>query len=397
MSLGLRVAPGVYEQGNGTYAIKLSTGKRKANGNYEVLTETFHGTKREAIDYRGKLKAEMVEGKLGRPDKKITLGEYLDRWYVYNERRVELGNIRPRTAEWEKATLERLLASLRDKPLAKVTARDVAAIYADLMRPREKDGQEAPGCTADYVLSCHSAFKAAWNDARQLKVEAPDILPDIAEVLPRRVKKDQTVLDNMQARLLIAGAKDEPLRGIITACLCTGARIGEVLGLQESDVDSTNNVITFRRTLVRPGQPPTFGPLKTATSKHEREVRMTALLKKELERLKAVRAQWELMAGEDDWHENHLIFCLPDGRAVHRDNLRNREFNPLLKKLGLPHVRLHDLRHSAATLLLSMGVPLEVVQEILGHTRITTTQIYTHTRVSLQDEAMRRLNEALGG
>jgi len=67
-------------------------------------------------------------------------------------------------------------------------------------------------------------------------------------------------------------------------------------------------------------------------------------------------------------------------------------FSQLLREIGLPHIRFHDLRHSAATLLLSMGAPVKVVQELLGHSNFSTTaNIYAHVLPSMQQEAWHRL------
>jgi integrase len=66
----------------------------------------------------------------------------------------------------------------------------------------------------------------------------------------------------------------------------------------------------------------------------------------------------------------------------------------LFHELGLPHIRFHDLRHSAATLLLSMGVPLKVVQELLGHSNFSmTANIYAHVLPSMQQEAMNKMDD----
>ena len=69
------------------------------------------------------------------------------------------------------------------------------------------------------------------------------------------------------------------------------------------------------------------------------------------------------------------------------------QFARLLKDVGLPHMRFHDLRHSAATLLLSMGVPMKVVQELLGHSNFSiTANVYSHVLPSMQQEAMDKMD-----
>ncbi len=73
-----------------------------------------------------------------------------------------------------------------------------------------------------------------------------------------------------------------------------------------------------------------------------------------------------------------------------------QSFQPLLAKAGLPHIRFHDLRHSTATLLLTLGVHPKIVQELLGHSQIfITLDIYSHILPTLQEEAMSQLNELL--
>ena len=90
-----------------------------------------------------------------------------------------------------------------------------------------------------------------------------------------------------------------------------------------------------------------------------------------------------------------MVFCNIYGDYLDPAHLRQR-FDKLLKEAGLPDVRFHDLRHSAATILLSMGIPAKVVQEILGHSQISMTMdIYSHVMPTLQQDAMNKLNQAL--
>ncbi len=88
-----------------------------------------------------------------------------------------------------------------------------------------------------------------------------------------------------------------------------------------------------------------------------------------------------------------MVFCNIYGGYLDPAHLRQR-FDKLLKEAGLPDVRFHDLRHSAATILLSMGVHPKVVQEILGHSQIgMTMDTYSHVLPSMQQEAMRKLDD----
>jgi integrase len=90
------------------------------------------------------------------------------------------------------------------------------------------------------------------------------------------------------------------------------------------------------------------------------------------------------------------IFCDEDGLPLRAASMLRQSFQPLLVKAGLPRIRFHDLRHSTATMLLTLGVHPKVVQEVLGHSQIfVTMDIYSHILPTLQEEAMHHLNEVL--
>ena len=110
----------------------------------------------------------------------------------------------------------------------------------------------------------------------------------------------------------------------------------------------------------------------------------------------ALRLLEEKKKAGECWQEHEYVFCT--SRGTHLNPTRDvlDQLKAFLKKADLPDIRFHDLRHSAATLLLSLGVHPKVVQEILGHSQITMTMdIYSHVLPNMQQEAMSRLNEAL--
>jgi integrase len=95
------------------------------------------------------------------------------------------------------------------------------------------------------------------------------------------------------------------------------------------------------------------------------------------------------------WEEHDYVFCTQVGTHL-RPSYVVDEFKKLLKKADLPDIRFHDLRHSAATLLLSLGIHPKVVQEMLGHTHISMTMdIYSHVLPSIQQDAVSKLNDLL--
>jgi integrase len=106
--------------------------------------------------------------------------------------------------------------------------------------------------------------------------------------------------------------------------------------------------------------------------------------------------QEKLIAGSN-WQETGLVFTSRLGTPVDPRHVK-RYLDPLLKKAGLPHYRVHDLRHFCASLLLAQNVPLKVVSDILGHSRISiTADLYTHVLPSVRKEAINLMDSILTG
>lgn len=99
---------------------------------------------------------------------------------------------------------------------------------------------------------------------------------------------------------------------------------------------------------------------------------------------------------EEVWIERDLVFTTHEGNYLALTTIR-RAFNSILKQAGLPHMRFHDLRHSAATILLSRGTHPKVVQEILGHSQISMTlDVYSHVLPSMQEDVKKRWDDDFG-
>ncbi len=98
----------------------------------------------------------------------------------------------------------------------------------------------------------------------------------------------------------------------------------------------------------------------------------------------------------DAWQEQDLVFTTAIGGPVRGNHILQREFAPLCAQLGLPRIRLHDLRHTVATLLFKNRIPAKVVQEMLGHSNISMTlDTYSHVLPDMQTEAADSLDDLL--
>lgn len=178
--------------------------------------------------------------------------------------------------------------------------------------------------------------------------------------------------------------------------LSLGLRQGEAPGLWWEDVDFEGGLLRVRRQLLRPagkGEPLTTGPVKSARSK--RTLAVPAPLAKLLREHRARQAADRLAA--DAWADTNLVFTTSTGTPVdHRNDAR--ELKALCQRAGIPPYRVHDLRHTAATLLIAQGQHARVIMEVLGHSQIAVTMnVYGHVMDSQLRGAADAVTEALWG
>ncbi|MGZ3617912.1 MAG: site-specific integrase [Ktedonobacteraceae bacterium] len=131
------------------------------------------------------------------------------------------------------------------------------------------------------------------------------------------------------------------------------------------------------------------------TAKSRRSVHLAPMVVDALKRHRIRQNELRLSTGPA-WDEQGWIFCNAVGKPIEVGNMTRRSFRPLLAKTGLPIIRFHDLRHSAATLLLTARIHPKIVHELLGHSQISLTlDTYSHVLPSLQEDAVNRLNVLL--
>ena len=199
---------------------------------------------------------------------------------------------------------------------------------------------------------------------------------------PRRAPYDFRVLSSEQAQTFLRAVKGDRLEALYVLAITTGMREGELFGLRWTDV----NLRAGSLRLVR--QP------KTKSSR--RQVLLPRIAVETLTAHETRQAAERNHAGTV-WEDNGLVFPNQVGRPINVSNFLPRDFYPLLERAGLPRMRFHDLRHSAATLLLELGIHPKVVSEMLGHSRIgITLDLYSHVTATMQQQAVTALDDLLG-
>jgi integrase len=141
-------------------------------------------------------------------------------------------------------------------------------------------------------------------------------------------------------------------------------RLGELLGLRESDVNLDAGWLMLEQSLKHPGPKARFGRLKTERSR--RTITLPPEVVDVLRQLRKWKIEQKLRRGPR-FHEDGLVFCGPSGKPLYPNNVRFRYHYPRMKRLKLPKIRRHDLRHGHATHLVAAGIDHRTVADRLGH------------------------------
>lgn len=244
-----------------------------------------------------------------------------------------------------------------------------------------------------YNPADHANLPKRTNHRSMLEINAKDYLVSTKSNDEDIVPEEMHVLTEIQVSQFIIAAMDSPYFALFDLAPITGMRAGELLGLMKKDLDFGDEyaVIRVRRQVHRtPQMGMMFSPVKTKAGLRTIQVgeNTSRILQEQLVRLELMKA----VAGKR-WQEFGLIFPSSVGTPMEISNVR-REFNRILKKAGIPKIRFHDLRHTAASIMLSHKIPVVIVSKILGHSKPSVTMdIYYHFIPASNDEAIKLMDD----
>lgn len=356
------------------YVIDL--GPDPATGRRRQAQKAGFRTRKEAEGAMRVVSVAADEGGLVPKDRR-TLGAYLDEW---------LETIRPRLrgTTWSsyEVAVNRVKEYLGAVRLQALTPMEVESLYAKLAEEGRADGRPlAPKS----VRNTHVALRRALADAERLGLVVRNVAASARP--PSAPRAEQQTWSSDDLREFFEAAKADRLAMAYTLLATTGMRRGEVIGLRWRDVDFDDQSLSIVQTITTVKSKLVVSPPKTAKSR-----RQIALDETTIEGLRAHRRRQreERMAAGPSWNsECDLVFTDELGEPVHPDRL-SRGFQWLLRRAGLPRIRLHDLRHSYATLALKAGVHPKVVSERLGHATVgITLDLYSHVSKGMDADAAR--------
>ncbi|MCX5093830.1 site-specific integrase [Streptomyces sp. NBC_00365] len=375
-----------------------------APGNTRKRIRVYGGSRPEAL---AKLTEKIAASNRGLPvpSAQGSLAAYLTYWLE----NVAVHQLRENThTRYTAVARLYLIPGLGRKKLAKLTAKDVRTWLNQLRTTcqcctRGLDiARDQPRCcaagnccskrlsplTLTYV---HSVLKSALEHAVREEEIPRNVARNVRTGTPRPRRFEPLTAE--EAREFLAAASGHRLQPLFELALRTGLRKGELLGLRWEDLDLTGGTASIRRTLQRTNSSG-LTALPTKTQSSERRIALPTPCLRSLEQHRTRQRQERETAGAG-WRDGGYVFTRPDGAPIDGATL-TRHFTVLLRRARLRRIRFHDLRHSAATLLLEQGVELVVIKELLGHAHIgVTATVYAHVRLRLQRDAIDLLGNAL--
>lgn len=312
--------------------------------------------------------------------KRQTVAQYMKSW---------LEAVRPSLRErtwvrYEQYVRLHIVPTLGTMMLTTVTPQHLQRLYAERIHA---------GLSPTTVHHTHAVLHKSLDQAVRWNL-VPRNVADLVDP-PRMTRHEMTTLSPEQARSLLGAAGGNRLDALYVLALTTGMREGELLGLKWRNIDFDGSALEVRGSLQRVKAGLVVAEPKTAKSR--RRVDLTSAALTALRQHKVRQAAERLRLGAA-WQDSELVFTDETGAAIDATKFLRNSFVPLLKAAGLPAMRFHDLRHTAATLLLGRGIHPKIVSEMLGHSQIAITlDLYSHVTPTMQREATAAMDAIVTG
>jgi integrase len=357
--------------------------------------------RRRRVKVSGNTKAEVItklkevrrslDAGVESPTSRLTVGAYLDRWIEGVPARVEQST----AADYADTVRLHLKPALGSKMLTKLSVSELNALWA---------AKRKAGYSANSIRIMRTVLRSALHQAERegLLVRNVAALSDP----PQLDQPEGRSLTLAEAKTLLSAAKGERLEALYAVTLTCGLRRGEALGISWTDVDFDSGLLHVRRQLRRErlsleeaqelGRRTQLVLRNLKTRRSRRTLHITPALDGLLRAQRARQAQERLAAGPA-WADSDLVFTTKKGTPIDPDNFAHY-FHRLCARADLGHWTPHELRHSAASIMLAQGTPLWVVSEVLGHASLAITKdVYGHLDGDEKKEATEAITDVLFG
>lgn len=355
---------------------KRPDGRWEARVSVKGSQRSLYGKTRDEVSRKLRAAQQTVDQGLNLPGERLTVAQYLDQWLETAAR----PSVRPATyGSYAGHVKHHLKPMLGKRSLVSLQPQHVQTMMNQLVTEH--------GLSPNTVLRIRATLRRALNQAMKWGIVGRNVATLVNPPKAERFRIEP--LTPEEAIAIIDAVKGHRLEALFTLLLGGGLRIGEALGLQWQDIDTDGSRLTVRFALQRiDGKHQLVAP-KSASSRRTVSLPQFAVqaLREHQTRQEEERPLW---ASPTDLP---LVFTSTTGRPLDGPGVHHA-FRRVMSAAGIRPLRLHDLRHGYATLLLAKGVHARVVMELLGHSQITLTlDTYSHVIPALQQEAVGRLDE----
>lgn len=310
---------------------------------------------------------------------RLTVAQYLDRWLADD---AENCLARSTFTRYQGIIANHLKPAFGALRLMDLRPAHIQNAYAQWLRD---------GLSASTVLQHHHILHKSL--AQAIKWQLLQVNPSAAVTLPKRERLEMRSLSPNEVGQLLSACEDPDLETLLTVALETGMRQGELLALTWAAVDlRQGDIQVLRSARYYPGEGIVTGPTKTHRSR--RHISIANATVDQLRRHRASQNEVRLALGPA-WADNDLVFPGPFGEPYPARDL-SRHFARLVRTAGLEPLRFHDLRHTAATLMLRSGIGPKTVSDRLGHATVAfTLDTYAHVLPDVQKDAAEALSNLI--
>lgn len=358
---------GTVERYGKGWRYRASTGIDPATGKRRWVTKGGFATRKAATTALNAVVSDADNGMVVARSS-VTVAAYLDEWIERAER-----DLKPTTAASYRNDIGHLKRELGSTRVQDLTPLMVERTYHQLVNS---------GLKAKSVRNIHAVLRRALGDAERLGLIVRNPAASARPPTPDRV--EQSTWTPAELATFLDSVQDHRLFASFVLSATTGMRRGEVLGLRWRDVDLDAGRLSVVHTITTVGGVPVEGDTKT--NKSRRRIALDQVTVEVVKDHRKRQVQERLLAGPL-WTDTGYVFTNEDGSALHPDRY-SRWFSTLVKKAGVPRIRLHDVRHTNATIALEAGVHPKVVSERLGHATVgITLDLYSHVSPSIDAAA----------
>jgi integrase len=359
----------IHKRENGTWRVQVSLEGQR-------LSFTAK-TRRECQEWLKKT-VDQIDNGLTYDSTTVSLGEYLSSWLIS----VKASRRHSTWIHYDHLVRAYIIPRFGTVKLKDLRTEQIQNLYNQML---------ADNIGAYTIIKLHTMLHSALEQAVKSGLAHRNVTDPA--IPPKEPNKEMKILDESQVSQLLVTAHGTRYEALLHLAVATGMRQMEILGLKWSDLDWIKQTIKVERQLDRyNNEGVQFSPTKTRNGRRTIALgdRTCEILRQHYDR----QHETQKKAGEA-WQEYGLIFTSANGTPIHFRNLL-RDFKHLLKAAGLPIIRFHDLRHTAASIMLNYGIPVIVVSRRLGHAKPSITlDVYGHLIPSMQEEAAQKIDELI--